>query len=206
MKKIITLLLLLISSTFYGQFKLGITTSIEKHFLTSNDFEANENANFAIGSHFRININDKSEIYLDFLYSTRKVSFMGRVLDEPSEPEMSILFKQNNINYGFYYNYYLKHQKISVLFGPTLNYNMGFQLKKSQYEQAIFGTKKLTANDLENNNNLVGYLTIGATGGIDDFKLVFRYNYGLTNNYKNLDTVKSNDKFINLSLIYSINI
>ena len=77
---------------------------------------------------------------------------------------------------------------LSIEFGPILNISGRMKLDKDAYKNHIIeGYNTLKADDIEDVSKVNARLMGGITAGLENFRLMAQYQFGLTNMLKNLN-------------------
>lgn len=85
---------------------------------------------------------------------------------------------------------FIKHH-LSVEFGPVLNVNGRMKLDNDAYKDYLIdGHTFLKASEIEDISKVNARAMCGITAGLENFRLMAQYQYGLTNMLKNLNDLE----------------
>lgn len=197
MKKIIPLYLFLFSLYSFSQSddRFGITVGIT-NYITDTDFLFSKSGTgYTFGIMVSKGYSKRSELFLEMAYTKHFVKLIGRE-NETATPE-DLKFNLQNFNISVLYNYNLliyDDYKLGVNLGPTAAFFYEYKLVDESKSDYLLEPLYASPNDLlfDTRNEKISvnaFLTFGLSAQYDFLMANLRYNYGLTDPYRNAPVV-----------------
>ncbi len=189
---VVTLVLFIFQTSFSqrrtGRYNhLGALGGVTIFDISTSNFNTKKNlgAYFGLQTRGKFYASTRYNLEFDFIYGisfvNNKISIIAREIGTPnsrSEVEYSIQSAQVN----FLGSLVLIPNSLSFELGPVLNINGKMKLSSNRYEDyTIEGYNELKTTDLQEISKINFLIQGGMTVGIENFRLLAQYQYGVTN-------------------------
>jgi hypothetical protein len=214
MNKIMTFLLLMISSFGFSQYgqkdgnRIGISAGISQTTLFTSNFNATPELGFAGGLSVRGNYyNDWSMIY--------GMQFFANNFSLEATFEQKIKYSIQGVKVRLLLSYNVVEDHVSLDFGPVLQINGKLGVAASDESKVIKGTL-LKADQIIDISPISGNFYLGCSAGSKTVRAIIFYEYGFTNilnklnkdenlqGFNNNDSFKGNLGAINAQVVFNL--
>lgn len=214
MNKIMTFLLLMISSFGFSQYgqkdgnRIGISAGISQTTLFTSNFNATPELGFAGGLSVRGNYyNDWSMIY--------GMQFFANNFSLEATFDQKIKYSIQGVKVRLLLSYNVVEDHVSLDFGPVLQINGKLGVAASDGSKVIKGTL-LKADQIIDISPISGNFYLGCSAGSKTVRAIIFYEYGFTNilnklnkdenlqGFNNNDSFKGNLGVINAQVVFNL--
>lgn len=214
MNKIMTFLLLMISSFGFSQYgqkdgnRIGISAGISQTTLFTSNFNATPELGFAGGLSVRGNYyNDWSMIY--------GMQFFANNFSLEATFDQKIKYSIQGVKVRLLLSYNVVEDHVSLDFGPVLQINGKLGVAASDESKVIKGTS-LKADQIIDISPISGNFYLGCSAGSKTVRAIIFYEYGFTNilnklnkdenlqGFNNNDSFKGNLGVINAQVVFNL--
>lgn len=164
--------------------RLGIDVGMVFFDINTSDFNTEQGEGFMGGFTTRGSFRNNFDLIYGLNFYNSKIGIQGSSGNDTQFIGYTIQAVQ--INFCASYNI-IKHH-ISLEAGPVLNINSKMKLDSDRYENYIIENyTTLTADDIQDISKVNFHLMAGLTAGIEKFRVIGQYQYGVTNTLNNLN-------------------
>lgn len=189
---LIALLFLFFQSAFaqhnYDEYnRLGITGGITIFDASTSNFTTKKAMGMTFGFTTRGSFYNNFDLIYGIGFTNNNLILIGKEAGNSSNRhEIKYTIQSAQLNFLGSYNI-IKHN-LSIEFGPILNLNGKMKLKTDRYEEFILeGTQTVAAKEVEDISKVNFLVMGGITAGLENFRLVAQYQYGVTNMFNKLN-------------------
>jgi hypothetical protein len=173
--------------------KLGINGGYTLFDIQTSDLITKQAGGLMAGFTTRGSFRNQFDLIYGITFFNNKVDISGRSFSGVNggfdQEFMEYTIQAVQINFLGSLNI-IKHH-LSMEFGPILNVNGRMKLDNDAYANYIVeGYTALKAKDIEDISKVNARLMGGITAGLENFRLMAQYQYGLTNMLKNLNDLE----------------
>lgn len=189
---LVTLLILFIQSisaqhNYDSYNRLGLTAGFSLFDINTNDLTTSQGTGFMMGFTTRGSFYNQ----FDFIYG---INFMNNKIEVLGSHPTNLLDKQNidytiqGIQVNFLGSYNIIRHHLTIDAGPVLNINGKMKINTESLENYILdGYSTLRAQDIQDISKVNFHLATGITAGLENFRLMAHYQFGITNTLNNLN-------------------
>lgn len=188
-------IIILFLQTSYGQRNfeeynlLGINGGYTLFDINTNDLITNQIGGFMAGFTTRGSFRNQFDLIYGLTFFNNKIDISGKGLNPRGGFDrrfMTYTIQAVQINFLGSINI-IKHH-LSLELGPILNVNGRMKLDGSEFENYIVdGYTFIKARDIEDISKVNVRAMAGVTAGLENFRIMAQYQYGLTNMLNNLN-------------------
>ncbi len=194
-----------------GYNKIGISGGITFFDIATSDLNTKQANGFMAGFTTRGSFRNNFDLIYGINFYGTQVEIFGRNLEDILDTQY-INFSINSVQINFLTSFNIVKHHLSLEFGPVLNVNSKMKVNNEQFEEYILeGYDFLKAKEIQDISPVNFHLAGGLTVGIENFRVIVQYQYGLTNmlnklNDKNLENTdfKGNSTTITISIVVYI--
>jgi hypothetical protein len=167
--------------------RLGITGGVTIFDVSTSNFTTKKGNGMMFGFTTRGSFYNNFDLIYGIGFTNNNLVLIGKEAGNSSNRhEIKYTIQSAQINFLASYNI-IKHQ-LSLEFGPILNLNGKMKLKTDRYEAFILeGTQGVLANEVEDISKVNFLVMGGLTAGLENFRLIAQYQYGVTNMFNKLN-------------------
>ncbi len=161
---------------------IGLYGGITQFDITTDNFVTEKQNGWVAGLTGIVNVEHKwYDVSYGIQFSGNNLNISGRMTDDV-QGEESIEYKLSAAQLALFMHAKIIGQNLAIDFGPVIQANGFLELKdKAQEEYYINGFDGLQAIDLRDISKFNINAAIGATAGLNNFRVRAQYQYGLTN-------------------------
>lgn len=161
---------------------IGLYGGITQFDITTDNFVTEKQNGWIAGLTGIVNVEHKwYDVSYGIQFSENNVNISGRMTDDV-QGEVPIEYKLSAAQLALFMHAKIIGQNLAIDFGPVIQANGFLELKdKAQEEYYINGFDGLQAIDLRDISKFNFNAAIGATAGLNNFRVRAQYQYGLTN-------------------------
>ncbi len=158
---------------------LGIQGGITFFDIQTDDLVTKQKEGFVAGFTTRGSFRNDFDLIYGLSFQSASVGVEGsNILGDTQD--IGYIIQGAQINFLGSYNIAVKH--LSIEFGPIFDINGKMKLEHEEYEDYILtGYNALTAKDIQEISRFNVRLAAGITAGIEHFRIMAQYQYGVTN-------------------------
>lgn len=178
----------------YDQFNhLGILGGVTLLNIDTPNFDTQQGEGFMIGFTTRGAVYNQFDLIYGVSFLQTEIGIRGRDITGQSNNGQSryIQYKMQSAQINFLGSMNIIRKHLSLEFGPVLNVNGKMKLKNSEFsEYTINGYTDLKADEIQNVSRVHFYAAGGITAGLENFRLMAQYQYGVTNFFGRLNDLE----------------
>ncbi len=161
---------------------IGLYGGITQFDIITDNFVTEKQNGWIAGLTGIVNVEHKwYDVSYGIQFSENNVNISGRMTDDV-QGEVPIEYKLSAAQLALFMHAKIIGQNLAIDFGPVIQANGFLELKdKAQEEYYINGFDGLQAIDLRDISKFNFNAAIGATAGLNNFRVRAQYQYGLTN-------------------------
>jgi len=168
--------------------KLGITAGLTLYDIQTSNFETEPGESFMVGFSTRGAFRNNFDLIYGLSFYNTEVGIKGSLANDTQYIDFSMQSAQ--ITFLGSYNIIMHH--LSVEAGPVLNINGKLNPKSDSYDSYVLeGYSSLLAKDIADVSIVHFHVAAGLTAGIENFRIIGRYQYGVTNLFHSLNDKES---------------
>lgn len=179
----LTLIFLTIQQSFaqrnYNNYnKIGAQGAYMLFDINTDDFLTTQSAGFGGGFSARGDFRNNFGLIYGLNFMSSNIGIQGTDGSTTQNVDYSI----QGVQVQFLGTYNIIKRHLTLDFGPTLNVNGKMKLKRdSQSDYIVAGYNELTAAEIQNISPINFRVVGGLTAGIEGFRAIVQYQYGVTN-------------------------
>ena len=158
--------------------KMGLQAGLLLYDITTDDFVTTQGQGFGGGFSARGAFRNDFDLIYGLNFMGSNISIQGT----DGTTTQNIDFSIQGVQLQFLGSYNIVKNHLTVEFGPTLNVTGKMKVKRdAQSDYIITGFNELKASDLENISPINFRVMGGLTAGLENFRAILQYQYGVTN-------------------------
>lgn len=179
--------------------RLGILGGYTLFDINTTDLITKQTGGFMAGFTTRGSLRNEFDLIYGITFFNNKIDISGRGLNvnDGTVDQEFIPYTIQAVQINFLGSLNIIRHHLSIEVGPILNVNGKMKLDNSNYENYILdGYTLIKAADIQDISKVNARVMGGISAGLEGFRLMFQYQYGITNMLKNLNDLNlENNEF-----------
>lgn len=158
--------------------------------ISTTNFNTEQATGYALGFTTRGAFYNNFDITYGINFTQNEIGILANDLANTSSnfSEQFVDYTIQSAQVSLLGSYNIVNNHLSVEFGPILNVNGKMKLKREGFEEfTVDGYENLKAEDIQNVSRVHFVAAGGITVGIENFRAVLQYHYGVTNLFDRLN-------------------
>lgn len=158
----------------------GIQGGVTFFDIQTDDLVTKQQTGFVGGFTTRGAFRNNFDLVYGLSFQSASVGVEGNSFLGTDKQNIGYTIQGAQINFLGSYNIVVKH--LSIEFGPVFDINGKMKLENEKYENYVLtGYETLTAKDIQDISRFNVRLAGGITAGLEHFRIIVQYQYGVTN-------------------------